>query len=998
MDYGSYVPTAGSSSSARGRGRSHYTLGEFYALVQSRPEPEKVEARYVEARNVDVDFTKQILSWDRACIRRSQLQGVPSLMDRCHRDVNEYYEAFIPFILEEARVILEQGLSLKEASKASHFRLDFMEDARIAKNMGNPSSAKVAGRIPDSELIGGGALALLLESGGRPVSGRSSPHMMLAIATLQPENINQFVIKFVTKHFETGEELTDNLFKKGSYWHAYILGSLLRETRMHAVCQKKPSHFGFIDDLYQRRHEEPLDFDPLKLPLPEGVTAVLSTLNKGQSDAIRQYLATSGLSILEGPPGTGKTTTLNALLKIIATRKPKERVLVCAPSNKAVQVIANRYSSEHPDAPILVVGVEDKLDERLRPIFHQTYKDEILRRAVHIDKMFHTLRMANLLLSKQLNVKSRFSQTDKLLIEFEGWVRRFNFLAVESDEYLIEVKEAYERYKVELTALERSWQQHHSAFLSLEEEERSEFSLIRKYARSLRPLTSRISPRLSNNFDIRVLNSATIVFATLNVCGRGFFDDDAIRRFQHVIIDEAGQALEPETLIPFSLIRSRGNCLLAGDTKQLPATLNSKEAQQKKFTRSLMERLQGEYAVRIMRLSEQYRMHPAIREWPSQTYYDGALMDSPGIATRLSFIPGAHLRSKPWLQPWAFYDINGKEERVGSSWRNIHEVQFIVDLLNQLKSCGIDCQKDVGIITFYSGQVEALKRTITGPNAPMIHTVDGFQGGERAIIILSFVRANEKGGVGFLDDFRRLNVALTRAAHHIFLIGEQKTLIKAGGDLLSLVQHAQKAPETRLFAGQELQQAWKSKVTKQKEAKAPKLPQDSLASSSATSSVISQMAALSIESKKDDKDKGPKQIHNPIASTAGVGFFAGGGKKGKGPKQAPNPDAIVAAGTGSSAEGSNSKKNGKGKCPKQAHNPAMTAIGAGSFAGDGKKGKGPKQTLNPDVIAGEPSSVVEGDSKDSKSKRPKQKYNPRFSAASKDPKRELSDSTAAQKH
>lgn len=283
-----------------------------------------------------------------------------------------------------------------------------------------------------------------------------------------------------------------------------------------------------------------------------------------------------------------------------------------------------------------------------------------------------------------------------------------------------------------------------------------------------------------------MLNRAKVVFCTLSVAGRSMMKN--IDDIDVLIVDEAGQSVEAETLIAFSLNPKK--CLLVGDVNQLPATVISPEAEKNNFACSMMWRLIVERRQTYQMLTVQYRMHPHIRQWPSDQYYAGRLEDGEHIATRqLPYKP----QNNFLFSAYAFVNVSsGREQKSGHSFINRNEAFAIIDALRYLKNqCHIGIQQHVGIVTFYAAQADLLKRLIKEKNLGnvRVHTVDGFQGDENDIIMILFVRANQYAGVGFLKDFRRLNVAITRPKHTLLIFGYLPTLELAhNADVSKLIE------------------------------------------------------------------------------------------------------------------------------------------------------------------------------------------------------------------
>lgn len=228
--------------------------------------------------------------------------------------------------------------------------------------------------------------------------------------------------------------------------------------------------------------------------------------------------------------------------------------------------------------------------------------------------------------------------------------------------------------------------------------------------------------------------------------------------------------------------------LVVGDPKQLPASVTSQKAINFGLDRSLMDRLMFSCGGDHVMLDVQYRMKPDICKFPSFTFYEDKLKSAECVAMQ-SF--GCE-RSGINLMPYTFIHITGKEVRTASgSYYNHDEAVAIVRLIEFLrdesKSCNIldwGSVKKIRIITFYNGQVQAIKSLLRskGLGHVMVATVDSSQGSESDIVILSFVRSirGERRSVGFLDDDRRINVALTRARFKLFSFGDKHTLSASG--------------------------------------------------------------------------------------------------------------------------------------------------------------------------------------------------------------------------
>ncbi len=256
-------------------------------------------------------------------------------------------------------------------------------------------------------------------------------------------------------------------------------------------------------------------------------------------------------------------------------------------------------------------------------------------------------------------------------------------------------------------------------------------------------------------------------------------DDELLadRQFDLVVIDEACQSVEPGCWIP--LLRAR-RIVLAGDHCQLPPTIVSAEAAAGGLNVSMFERLVAQFGDKIARRLEiQYRMHEAIAGFSSTEFYDAALVAHPSVAAhRLVDIPNI-APSTFTESPLEFIDTAGagydeELEPDGESRRNSGEVDVVAKMVDALTTAGL-AANDIAVITPYAAQARLLRERIAVPGLE-IDSVDGFQGREKESVIISLVRSNATGEIGFLGDVRRMNVALTRARRKLIVIGDSATL------------------------------------------------------------------------------------------------------------------------------------------------------------------------------------------------------------------------------
>lgn len=274
----------------------------------------------------------------------------------------------------------------------------------------------------------------------------------------------------------------------------------------------------------------------------------------------------------------------------------------------------------------------------------------------------------------------------------------------------------------------------------------------------------------------RVLDSASIVAATLS--GTDSFVLSR-RRFDLVVIDEAGQSTEPASWIP--LLKSN-RLILAGDHQQLPPTVLSREALEGGYAKSMMERLNAiDSGLITKRLNMQYRMHEAIMNFSSGEFYDKGLIAFEGVKSRLlNDLSGFKaLQLGEGDHPIDFVDTAGAgyEEEVESdsgSRLNRQEANFVGRKIDVLLAAGLRGE-DIAVISPYSAQVRLLRERFADPTLE-IDTIDGFQGREKEAVIITLVRSNDDQEIGFLKETRRMNVAMTRAKRYLLIIGDSATL------------------------------------------------------------------------------------------------------------------------------------------------------------------------------------------------------------------------------
>ena len=301
------------------------------------------------------------------------------------------------------------------------------------------------------------------------------------------------------------------------------------------------------------------------------------------------------------------------------------------------------------------------------------------------------------------------------------------------------------------------------------------------YHQKLDRLKSR-ETELELRINNELFNSARVISCTLAGSASRVLEG---MKFATLFIDEAAQALEAACWIA---IRKANRVIFAGDHCQLPPTVKCLEAIKGGLARTLMERIVNSNPQVVTLLKVQYRMNDDIMRFSSDWFYGGEVESAPEVRYRSILDLDTPMT---WIDT-ATLDIEAHEELVGETYGRINraEARLTIDTLQHYferlgRQRVLDERLDVGIISPYRAQVQLLRRMLrkSAYFKPLRHlitvnTVDGFQGQERDLIVISMVRQNEEGQIGFLRDLRRMNVAITRARMKLFIMGDSTTMTR----------------------------------------------------------------------------------------------------------------------------------------------------------------------------------------------------------------------------
>ncbi|KAK2635965.1 hypothetical protein Ddye_030757 [Dipteronia dyeriana] len=572
-----------------------------------------------------------------------------------------------------------------------------------------------------------------------------------------------------------------------------------------------------------------------------------STLNNSQAEAVMTCLARincnhkSSVDLIWGPPGTGKTKTVSVLLFTLL--KMKCKTLVCAPTNVAIKEVASRvlklvkesYRDDSgrdtmfcPLGDVLLFGNKDRL--KAGDEVEEIYMDYRLKR---LEKYFKLTSHWKQCFNSMVDVlKDCVSQYHNFLEKGNG--KSMSFLEFVREELKCAATQLRNCLFVFCTHIPKSVILEHNlqniqSFISLldtfeslllhdnvasEElkelfshpvEDFSELITDSKYLLqqrrsecyfALKSLLDSLNlcnlPSVLNQKSL--MEKASLIFCTASSAYKLHSVD--MESLSFLVIDEAAQLRESESTIPLQLPNIK-HAILIGDERQLPAMVASNDSSEAGFGRSLFERLSTLGHPKHL-LSIQYRMHPSISFFPNLQFYQNQILDGPNVKSKSyekHYLPG------PMFGTYSFINILGGREEfddAGHSRKNMVEVAVVLKILLKLYKAWIGSNKmlSIGVVSPYSAQVLAIKNRLEDKYessdgfAVKVKSVDGFQGGEEDIIIISTVRSNAGGSIGFLSNPQRVNVALTRARQCLWILGCEKTLTRSESVWEAIVRDA----------------------------------------------------------------------------------------------------------------------------------------------------------------------------------------------------------------
>ncbi|XP_072816451.1 probable helicase senataxin isoform X3 [Vicugna pacos] len=531
----------------------------------------------------------------------------------------------------------------------------------------------------------------------------------------------------------------------------------------------------------------PMDFctKDLLTTTSERIIAYLRDFNEDQKKAIetayamvRHSPSVAKICLIHGPPGTGKSKTIVGLLYRLLTERrghsdensnakiKQNRVLVCAPSNAAVDELMKK----------IILEFKEKCKDKKNPLGNCG--------DINLVRLGPEKSINNEVLKFSLDSQVNHRMKKELPSHVQEMHRRKEYLDRQLDE--LSRRRALCRGGREVQRQE------------LDEK----IAEVSKERQELASKIKEVQGRPQKTQSIIILESH-IICCTLSTSG-GLLLESAFRGqggvpFSCVIVDEAGQSCEVETLTP--LIHRCNKLILVGDPKQLPPTVISMKAQEYGYDQSMMarfyklleENVEHNMVGRlpVLQLTVQYRMHPDICLFPSNYVYNRNL--------KTNRLTETNRCSSDWpFQPYLVFDVgDGSERRDNDSYVNVQEIKLVMELIKLIKDKRRDVTfRNIGIITHYKAQKTMIQKDLDkefdrkGPAE--VDTVDAFQGRQKDCVIVTCVRANAmQGSIGFLASLQRLNVTITRAKYSLFILGHLRTLME-NQHWNHLIQDAQK--------------------------------------------------------------------------------------------------------------------------------------------------------------------------------------------------------------
>ncbi|KAJ5110215.1 hypothetical protein N7532_002860 [Penicillium argentinense] len=835
-----------------------------------------------------------ILSWDYFATGNyppSSGKWDCTAVSNTYRHCTEYQATFEPLL------VLEAWQGFQQVKEEGSFRsFEFQVMSRMTIDNWIEVCIKPVQILPKDLHMGEGDI-ILFSNSSQPTSDPKADHVLARVAKVTHTRGKEEIV--CRLNGATGANAATSKFlasfaPKFEAWGAKITSFTPVEREYGALMALQ--FYDLCHEILQAKPSPILTYGEAKLdPFMKTYS-----VNRAQAIAIRHTLDNDGFTLIQGPPGSGKTKTITALVGSLLSgvlgktatsikpgshapssrpgppviggppAKPRGKLLICAPSNAAVDELVMRLkqgvttrNGSREKISVVRMGRGDAINSKVLE--------------VSLDELVNARLAANPSSNGAVDMQ-------KLYEQHKETDTRFKEIRSSLDELRAQGRHPPEELEREYDLMRRK---------------RSQLSTDIDKARDKIRASARNADLDKQRVQKAVIDEAHVICATLSGSGHEIFQKMNVE-FETVIIDEAAQSIELSALIPLKYGCSK--CILVGDPKQLPPTVLSQMATSFQYEQSLFVRMQKNHPKDVHLLDVQYRMHPAISQFPSATFYDGRLQDGPGMVK---------LRQRPWhqsklLSPYRFFDVQGMHQSApkGHSLVNYAEIRVSMQLYDRLIADvkDYDFAGNIGIITPYKGQLKEMKMQFIHRYGEQIlkqvdfNTTDAFQGRECEVIIFSCVRASNKG-IGFLADIRRMNVGLTRAKSSLWVLGNSQALMQGkfwgslikdargrnvytDGDILKLLQQPQVTPgQPLLDVTQEVETVKQSSPppkpesppapSKKAESPAPykKDKSPSRSASSSDQGSPQKSASRSPSSGREDTPKGGPRGSSPRASS-----------------------------------------------------------------------------------------------------------------------------------
>ncbi|KAG4135937.1 hypothetical protein ERO13_D08G247800v2 [Gossypium hirsutum] len=783
---------------------------------------------------IDLVFSWSIQDALNPILYKGQIKKIPTTFT----STAHYYSSFVAPLVEETHADLLSAMS--RLSRAPSYQLHSIESETnyraptdfsykiVLRKPGNSNQTDVVTYKPQA-----GDLAALTDVKPTCISDLNRPKMPYILAYVQSVDDGKLSVRS-SKPIMIEQDMQRN--KHIDLFFVFLI-NLTTNVRIWNALHPNPilADLPIINKVIQMNDEKECavclsENDSVMIPWIKSYN-----LNDSQEAAITSCIKTwrcnhqnGHVKLIWGPPGTGKTKTVGLLLLVLL--RMKCRTITCAPTLIAVMELASRVMrlvsgtleyETYGLGDIVLFGSSERMGmddhENLFHVFLD-YRVEMLKKCfspstgwnASLSSMIDLLEDPRGQYGRYVTHRELGINQDEMddPLSLEGFIKKrffqyneqLKFCVVNLYTHLPTARISLQVVTDMMVALdllrfiETLLNRYDYRDERLSTATKTCLPVLESLARSFRV------PEYIHKFMIKTLclDNAYLLFCTASSSSK--LHTERTQELDLLVIDEAAQLKECESTIPFQIPGLR-QVVLVGDERQLPAMIRSKISGEAEFGRSMFERLVFLGKKKHL-FNVQYRMHPAISSFPNKEFYDGLIMDAPMVKHRShekDFLRGNMYGA------YSFINIAYGKEQFGHllSKMNMVEVAVVCSIVGILfKEFNATKQRvSIGVISPYAAQVHAieekLKQTYSGccrssdsGFSVRVRSVDGFQGGEEDVLIISTVRSNLNGSVGFLSNRQRANVALTRGRHCLWILGNETTFIKSNSVWTKLVLDA----------------------------------------------------------------------------------------------------------------------------------------------------------------------------------------------------------------